>query len=82
VATRMGGAAEIITDSGLLVAPGDPQSLAESLRLLVSSPEKRLCLGRRGPDRARSLCDPAAQMNEMHRALSGLARGAFSASEA
>jgi len=54
---------EIVDETcGLLVQPGDPNSLAESLRALIQSPALRLELGRAGPARARQLCDPAARM--------------------
>ncbi|MBZ5593062.1 MAG: glycosyltransferase family 4 protein [Acidobacteriia bacterium] len=78
VATRSGGAVEILQDERCLVEPGDHRALAERLRHLVKSPEERRIMGRRGPERARSLCDPGTQMDELHRTLSDLARGAVS----
>lgn len=72
ITTAMGGALEILTDScGLLVEPDNPASLAAALRRLIESPESRKRLGQAGPERARQLCDPVAQMS----ALRGLLRG-------
>jgi len=66
ISSSLGGAMEIVDETcGLLVQPGDPNSLAESLRALIQSPALRLELGRAGPARARQLCDPAARMNQL-----------------
>lgn len=80
VTTRIGGAAEIITNAECLVSPGDYETLGKHLRRLIHSPEERRALGRLGPERARSLCDPATRINELHRALTGLTRSAVCAS--
>lgn len=80
VTTRIGGGAEIISNTECLVSPGDQEGLAEHLRRLINSPEERRALGRRGPERAKSLCDPETQINELHRTLTGLTRSAVSAS--
>jgi glycosyltransferase involved in cell wall biosynthesis len=66
VATAMGGALEIVDEScGLLSKPGDPDSLALSLRRLVDSPELRSRLGGGGAERARQLCDPTTQLRKL-----------------
>jgi glycosyltransferase involved in cell wall biosynthesis len=78
VTTRIGGTAEIITHAECLVPPGNPDALAEQLRYLINSPEHLRAIGRSGPERAKSLCDPAKQINELHRTLIGLT-GAVSA---
>jgi len=66
VSSSLGGALEIVDEScGLLVKPGDPDSLAEALGRLIASPALRLQLGSAGPARARRLCDPASQMNQL-----------------
>ena len=78
VTTRIGGTAEIITHAECLVPPGNPDALAEQLRRLINSPEHLRAIGRSGPERAKSLCDPAKQINELHRTLIGLT-GAVSA---
>ena len=42
VSTRLGGAAEIVTEAcGVLVAPGDPAALATALGSLIADPEAR-----------------------------------------
>jgi len=66
ITTAMGGAVEIVDEScGSLTKPGDCDSLAESLRRLIESPELRTRLGRAGSARARQLCDPASQMMKL-----------------
>lgn len=61
VATRLGGALEIVSpDCGLLVEPGDPVGLAEALGRLVGDAGLRARLGAAGPARAHALCDPNA----------------------
>jgi glycosyltransferase involved in cell wall biosynthesis len=70
VTTAMGGAQEIVDDScGILVPPNDPQALAASLRQLIQDSALRRRLGAAGPARARHLCNPAAQLQKLHRAL-------------
>jgi glycosyltransferase involved in cell wall biosynthesis len=71
VTTGMGGALEILDEScGLVTRPGDPESLAASLRLLIESRELRSRLGAGGPVRAGKLCEPSMQI----RALGDLVR--------
>jgi glycosyltransferase involved in cell wall biosynthesis len=66
VSSSLGGATEIVDEScGLLVKPGDPDSLADALRRLIRSSELRSQFGHAGPNRARRLCDPASQMNQL-----------------
>jgi len=50
VATRAGGAPEFIVDgeTGLLVPPRDPQSLARALLELINHPERARCMGMKG----------------------------------
>lgn len=75
VSTRIGGAAEIVTDScGILVPPEDPVALADALGSLVDNPETRRRLGLGGPERARTMCDPAASLGRLQVLLTGLAR--------
>lgn len=72
VTAALGGALEIVDKScGVLVPPGDPASLAQSLRSMIESPELRKRLGAAGPARARELSDAAQQMGR----LMELARG-------
>jgi len=84
VSTRLGGAAEIVTEAcGVLVAPADPAALAVALRSLIDDPEARARLGAAGPARAASLCDPALVLGRLAVVLTGLAAGAgpFTVSE-
>lgn len=54
VATRVGAIPEVIDDgeSGLLVAPGDPEALAQALLRLLDDPDLALRLGRRAREDA------------------------------
>ena len=52
--------------------PEDPDGVADSLGRLIDSPELRSELGRRGPDRARQLCDPAGRIPDLFDALQGV----------
>jgi glycosyltransferase involved in cell wall biosynthesis len=67
VTTALGGAKEIIDETcGILVPPGDPIVLADTLRRLIENAVVRARLGRAGPSRARSLCDPGRQLDRIH----------------
>jgi glycosyltransferase involved in cell wall biosynthesis len=64
VAARAGAAPEVIEDgtTGILVAPGDPEALAEALVRLLDGEEgrrERTRLGAAGPDRARRFAPEA-----------------------
>jgi len=75
VSTRIGGAAEIVTDScGLLVPPEDPSGLADALAALIVDRALRRRLGAGGPARARQLCDPATSLGRLQSLLTSLAR--------
>lgn len=66
VGTRMGGAAEIVTDEcGILVPPGDVGALADALGRLVDDDGLRERLGSAAPARALALCDPAAVLGRL-----------------
>jgi glycosyltransferase involved in cell wall biosynthesis len=66
VATRLGGAAEIVDEScGVLVPPGDADALAGALGRLLDEPDLRARLGAAGPARARALCDPSATLGRL-----------------
>jgi glycosyltransferase involved in cell wall biosynthesis len=70
VTTNAGGAREILTpECGILLVPGDREALAAALQALVDQPARRRALGDAGPPRARALCDPAAQIAALERAL-------------
>ena len=53
VAGDVGGLREIVkqNETGLLVAPGDPEALSEAVSGLLSSEERRLDLGRHARER-------------------------------
>lgn len=74
VTFAMGGASEIVNDlCGVLVPPGDTGALAEALRRLINNRALRSALGEAGPARARELCDPKAQLQNLHGALESVA---------
>jgi glycosyltransferase involved in cell wall biosynthesis len=56
VQPRRGAATEIIetTGGGVLVAPGDPDALAQGLGALLTDPSRRRALGDRGFDGVRA----------------------------
>lgn len=71
ITSDFGGGAEIVDRScGILVRPNDPAALAAALRDLLTGNELRQRLGGAGPDRARALCEPAGQVNELYAILS------------
>jgi glycosyltransferase involved in cell wall biosynthesis len=57
VASKVGGIPEIIIhgETGLLVPPDDPGSLADALRELTANPERAKAMGQRGRQRAQAL---------------------------
>jgi glycosyltransferase involved in cell wall biosynthesis len=73
VSSRMGGAAEIVTEEcGILTAPGDPAELAHAMRTLITDPAQRRKLGQAGPSRAQALCDPARQLGRLRELLQAI----------
>jgi glycosyltransferase involved in cell wall biosynthesis len=76
VTTALGGALEIVDETcGLLAEPDSPASLAAALDRLIQSPELRSKLGKKGPARARHLCDPATQMHVLEELVRKVMRG-------
>jgi glycosyltransferase involved in cell wall biosynthesis len=70
VSSAIGGALEIVDDTcGALVPPGDVAGVASALSRLIGDRAGRERLGRRGAERARTLCDPHTQMTEIAAAL-------------
>lgn len=79
VASAIGGAIEIVDSTcGVLVAPADPETLAHELNGLLDDRARRAYLGANGPQRAKTLCDPAAQMPRIAGILERVAAGAAS----
>jgi glycosyltransferase involved in cell wall biosynthesis len=69
VATRMGGAIEVIDAScGILVEP-TVQAVASALGDLISDPARCEALGARGPVRAAELCDPSRNLSNFNATL-------------
>jgi len=65
-----GGAVEIVTAGcGILLPAAEREALAAALQRLVADPSLRRRLGAGGPARARSLCDPAAQVARLEQVL-------------
>ncbi len=70
VTSDAGGAREVVTpECGILIAPGDRAALRAALQTLIDDPAARRTLGGAGPARAHALCDPAAQMAVLERAV-------------
>jgi glycosyltransferase involved in cell wall biosynthesis len=66
VTTAEGGALEILDDScAVLLATADSRALTDALRRLLHDPAHRVSLGRAGMARARTLCDPARQLDRL-----------------
>jgi glycosyltransferase involved in cell wall biosynthesis len=73
VTTAMGGALEIINEScGILVAVNNVDEISEALRSLIVDPEKRSRLGCNGYSRAKQICDPVTQINEINDLISNV----------
>ena len=73
VSADHGGVAEIVDETcGVLVPPGDQETLAEVLHSLIADANRRRRLGQGGPARAKALCDPRTQAQRLADALHGL----------
>ncbi len=73
VATRIGGATEIVTPScGILTDPGDADSLAKALKQLLTDAKLRASLGAAGPERAAALCGPEHQIPALSKLLAAV----------
>jgi glycosyltransferase involved in cell wall biosynthesis len=74
VTTALGGAKEIVNEScGFLIPSNDAPALTDVLRGLINNRTLRSELGAAGAQRARELCDPASQIQRLHRTLATLA---------
>jgi peptidoglycan/LPS O-acetylase OafA/YrhL len=66
VTTELGAASEIVDGAcGVLVPPANAPALAAVLRRLIQEPAWRHSLAGSGPARARTLCDPATQIEKL-----------------
>jgi glycosyltransferase involved in cell wall biosynthesis len=65
VTAPIGGAMEIVDPRCGVLPPADPDAVARALRRLVVDGESRARLGGQGPARARSLCEPTTQINQL-----------------
>jgi glycosyltransferase involved in cell wall biosynthesis len=69
VATRMGGAAEVIDPTcGALTDP-TPAAVADALAGLLRDPDRCAALGAAGPPRAADLCDPVRNLGRLYSLL-------------
>lgn len=70
VGTAQGGTLEIVDETcGLLVPPNSPESLTDTLRLLVTNNGIRKHLGHSGPFRAAHLCAPVNVLTMLAKSL-------------
>jgi glycosyltransferase involved in cell wall biosynthesis len=79
VATRVGGLPEAVVpeETGLLVDPRDIDGLAASLARLLSAPETRRSLGRRGRERVLAQFSFAAMVSRHQEIWTRLLRGTY-----
>jgi glycosyltransferase involved in cell wall biosynthesis len=69
VATRMGGAVEVVDPAcGVLTDP-DPTAVADALAGLFRDPARAAALGANGPARAAELCDPVRNLGQLYSLL-------------
>ncbi|MFO0810557.1 MAG: glycosyltransferase family 4 protein [Gemmataceae bacterium] len=74
VTAAIGGGCEVVDPGcGILVPPNDPTAVAAALGELIADPDRRSALGGAGPERAKSLCDPARQLGRVANLLGAAA---------
>jgi glycosyltransferase involved in cell wall biosynthesis/SAM-dependent methyltransferase len=75
VATRSGGAAEMVRDgdTGFLVPIDDPPALARAVLALLEDPERRAAMGKRGKERARTVFSHERYIKQFERIFDQLA---------
>lgn len=69
VATRMGGAIEVIDDSCGVLVDATPGAVAEVLAGLIDDPARCAAISTVGPARARELCDPQRNLTRLNAIL-------------
>lgn len=59
IASKVGGLPEVVKDgeTGILVPPADPQSLANAIKFLINNPATRFEMGQRGKERVNQKFD-------------------------
>jgi L-malate glycosyltransferase len=74
VVTSVGGMVDLIGNDqcGLIVPPRDPQSMADAVLSLRSSPERMVCIGEHAKERARSLYSNEAMISQLECIYEGL----------
>ena len=76
VTSDIGGFWEVVDEScGIRVPVRDSSAVADSLRRLILDGAQRKRLGEAGKARARAMCDPATQIEAMHKLLERLGNG-------
>ena len=77
VASPVGGVPELVRhrETGLIVPPGEPHSLAQALAALVDNPARREAMGRAGSELARREHDMAVNNRRILSLMSELAMG-------
>jgi len=77
VASRIPGVDEVVVDgkTGLLVEPGDHRALADALKGLFDSPEKRTAMGREGRERVETGFSMEGYVTGVERVFAGVFAG-------
>lgn len=75
IATRSGGATEVVADgkTGILVERRMPSELAEALRSLLTSPDRRMSMGKAGRQRVETSFDLSKQAMQLQTLLETIA---------
>lgn len=77
VASAVGGIPEIVTtESGVLVAPGDPGALADAVNRLAADPDTRTWMGKAARQRYEAMFSSSAWVDELRRIYGTVLRAA------
>ena len=76
VATTTGGIPDIVVheETGLLVAPGDPEALASAIGVLLNEKDRRAVLGQAGRKRVERLFTVDAMVSKLVACYEGVIR--------